>query len=207
MTSIDSYNISDYEKANTLSVLDEEHQLDKSETCYNLDCSSTGPTSSVSTNNTKKEKILTTNDHTSSPAAGKEPIFYNDRQDNHDDVDKNIVLGMERTLFAALNNAWLLAIGGVGLMSVGSGDERATQGGIAMLSSSILTAISAYTMHISRVSQLANGEPFHYWHTVLWAGVVSFLTLTALAMELNFGVLYPYLLREKAVTIVGEQEM
>ena len=42
------------------------------------------------------------------------------------ELDLSLVLGMERTLFAALNNAWLLALGGVGLMSVGNGDRRAT---------------------------------------------------------------------------------
>ena len=49
---------------------------------------------------------------------------------HHNNANASLILGMERTLFAALNNAWLLAIGGIGLMSVGSGDERATLGGM-----------------------------------------------------------------------------
>merc|ERR1740136_543383 len=44
----------------------------------------------------------------------------------------SLILGMERTLFAALNNAWLLAIGGVGLMSVGQ--DRANYVGVVILS-------------------------------------------------------------------------
>mmetsp|Transcript_11927 Transcript_11927/g.17402 ORF Transcript_11927/g.17402 Transcript_11927/m.17402 type:complete len:213 (+) Transcript_11927:63-701(+) len=116
------------------------------------------------------------------------------------DPDASLILGMERTLFAALNNAWLLAIGGVGLMSVGD-DETATQGGIVILIVSILSASIAYAMHFFRVYQVKQQKPFRYYHTLVWAGMISVMTLVTLALELHFGILKPYLLREKSVSI------
>ncbi len=115
----------------------------------------------------------------------------------------SLILGMERTLFGALNNAWLLSVGGIGLMSVGSGDNRATRGGIAILIGGILAACAALFMHNWRVVQLRNNTPFKRIHTVIWASLVVGFTIICLIMELYFGVLYPYLNREAAVTIAG----
>eukprot|EP00588_Corethron_pennatum_P016749 CAMPEP_0194304194 /NCGR_PEP_ID=MMETSP0171-20130528/1981_1 /TAXON_ID=218684 /ORGANISM="Corethron pennatum, Strain L29A3" /LENGTH=305 /DNA_ID=CAMNT_0039055383 /DNA_START=54 /DNA_END=971 /DNA_ORIENTATION=+ len=116
----------------------------------------------------------------------------------------SLILGMERTLFAALNNAWLLAIGGVGLMSVGHGDDRATNGGIVILSIGAVCAGVAYVMHIWRVSQIRASKSFQFSHTIIWATLIAALTIVTLGLELYFGVLYPYLSREKTVTIAND---
>eukprot|EP00588_Corethron_pennatum_P015412 CAMPEP_0194280948 /NCGR_PEP_ID=MMETSP0169-20130528/19285_1 /TAXON_ID=218684 /ORGANISM="Corethron pennatum, Strain L29A3" /LENGTH=271 /DNA_ID=CAMNT_0039025857 /DNA_START=107 /DNA_END=922 /DNA_ORIENTATION=+ len=116
----------------------------------------------------------------------------------------SLILGMERTLFSALNNAWLLAIGGVGLMSVGHGDDRATHGGIFILSIGAVCAGVAYVMHVWRVSQIKASKAFQFSHTVIWATLIASLTIVTLVLELYFGVLYPYLSREKAVTIAND---
>lgn len=117
-----------------------------------------------------------------------------------------VILGMERTLFAALNNAWLIAIGGIGLMSVGDGDRRALHAGIAVLGSSISCAVLAAGLYFYRVYQLTNNRRFSYIHTVIWVSVVGFLTLFTLSLELYFGILNPYLEREKAVKILSDND-
>ena len=119
------------------------------------------------------------------------------------ELDLSLVLGMERTLFAALNNAWLLALGGVGLMSVGNGDKRATWGGVVILMAGIISAMVAFIMHATRINQLANNRTSHYSHSFIWGSLVVFMTLSTLGLELYFGMMYPYLQREKEVTIVG----
>lgn len=122
-------------------------------------------------------------------------------------ADPSVILSLERTLFAALNNAWLLAVGGIGLMSVGHGDYRATHGGIAILVGGIVTALMAYGMHISRVLQLKRNKSFRYYHSVIWASSIACLTIMALLLELHFGIMYPYLQREKTVTIANSNSM
>lgn len=119
-------------------------------------------------------------------------------------VDPSIVLSLERTLFAALNNAWLLAIGGVGLMSVGHGDQNAKNAGIAILVGGIVSALMAFGMHMFRVVQLRKNMSFCYSQSLFWASIIALMTLVTLLLELNFGVMYPYLQREKTVTIAGD---
>ena len=119
------------------------------------------------------------------------------------ELDLSLVLGMERTLFAALNNAWLLALGGVGLMSVGNGDRRATNGGIVILMGGIISAIVAFIMHAVRISELKTQKTSQLSHSIVWATLIASLTLSTLGLELYFGIMYPYLQREKEVTIVG----
>jgi hypothetical protein len=116
--------------------------------------------------------------------------------------DLDLVLAMERTLFAALNNAWLLALGGVGLMSVGNGDARATRGGIVIIVGAIISAIFAMVMHASRIHGVRIDRTTSLCSSVCWSILVVSLTLVALALELNFGIAYPYLEREQEVTIV-----
>ena len=65
--------------------------------------------------------------------------------------DLNIVLAMKRTLFATLNHSWLLALGGVGLTTVGNGDARATRGGAVFIVGAILSAVFAMVIHAIRV--------------------------------------------------------
>ena len=117
----------------------------------------------------------------------------------------SLVLGMERTLFAALNNAWLLSIGGIGLMSVGNDDNRATRGGVFILFARIMCAAMAYMMHIWRISQLRASKQFDFSHTIYWSSTIAALTIVTLSLELYFGILHPYLDREKAVTIANQE--
>ena len=118
-------------------------------------------------------------------------------------LDLPLILGMERTLFAALNNAWLLSLGGIGLMSVGSGDTRATHAGVVIMLGGVVNAFSAFGMHFLRVQQLKHNRPCKYSHTLVWTAMVVMMSIIALILELYFGVLYPYLNREKAVTIIA----
>jgi hypothetical protein len=111
----------------------------------------------------------------------------------------SMILGAERTLFAALNNAWLLAIGGIGLMSVGNDDDRATHGGALILSLAIASTSIAYWMHVWRMNQMRNNTPFQISHTIVWSSVIAALTLATLVLELYFGIMHPYLAREKTV--------
>jgi len=139
------------------------------------------------------------------PIVDAKPVKSGLTLTNRDDLAMaSMILGMERTLFAALNNAWLLAIGGVGLMSVGHGDDRATYGGIVILSLGAVCAGVAYMMHILRVSQIRSFQSFQFSHTVVWASMIASLTIIVLGLELYFGILYPYLSREKTVTIASD---
>jgi hypothetical protein len=119
-------------------------------------------------------------------------------------ADGTLILALERTLFAALNNSWLLALGGVGLMSIGNEDEKALYSGIAILSLSLFTAIYACTMHNFRVHQLRKGKGFSYSQTIMWGGLISVFTLVTLSLELYNGILHPYLKRVGSVTIVNQ---
>ena len=61
--------------------------------------------------------------------------FFQHPESSVSDVEASLSLiaGLERTMFAALNNAWLLVMAGVGLNMVGNNDEGATRSGIAIL--------------------------------------------------------------------------
>lgn len=116
-------------------------------------------------------------------------------------VDGSMILALERTLFAALNNAWLLAIGGVGLMAIGDQDKTANQTGVAILSLSIVTAFYAFVVHNLRVQQLRRGDNFSYIHSVLWGSIIAVFTLLTLGLELYNGILHPYLKRAATVEL------
>ncbi len=45
----------------------------------------------------------------------------------------SLVASLERTLFAGLNNVWLLIMAGIGLMSVGNDDNDAVSSGVYVL--------------------------------------------------------------------------
>ena len=61
----------------------------------------------------------------------------------------------------------------------------------------------AYGMHFLRLKQIVGSKPFSNAHSSLWTMMVAFMTVVALSMEVYFGILYPYLNREKAVTIAS----
>ena len=143
----------------------------------------------------------------SHPSSGEETSLPSSKEHSVEVLKKDetasLILGAERTLFAALNNAWLLAIGGIGLMSVGNDDARATNGGALILSLAIASTSIAYGMHVWRVNQMKNNKPFQLSHTIVWSSVIAALTLATLVLELYFGVMHPYLDREKTVVIAG----
>jgi hypothetical protein len=105
--------------------------------------------------------------------------------------DFALVLGMERTLFAALNNSWLIAVAGIALMSVGK-DDRAIRGGIGIIILSIISVLIAMYMHCVRIWQIRNDKALHFYSTIGWSIGVGILSLIALVLELYFGILYPY---------------
>ena len=105
--------------------------------------------------------------------------------------DFALVLGMERTLFAALNNSWLIAVAGIALMSVGQ-DERATRGGIGIVILSIISVLLALYMHCVRIWQIRNDKALHFYSTIGWSVGVAILSFIALILELYFGIVYPY---------------
>ncbi|GFH45675.1 hypothetical protein CTEN210_02149 [Chaetoceros tenuissimus] len=146
-------------------------------------------------------KTSSQNSYNSSSSNGSSSILRELEINSPDNL--NLVLGMERTLFAALNNSWLLALGGIGLMSVGSGDVRATRAGICILSGGIVSALVAIMMHFVRLRQIQNNRPSRYSHTIIWSSIIALLTIITLALEMYFGILYPYLDRTKAVTITS----
>lgn len=115
--------------------------------------------------------------------------------------DPGLIMGMERTLFRALDNAWIIAITGIGLMSVGA-NESVTNVGAFVVVLSMITAIIAFGMHFYRIALLARFKPFRYFHTILWATILVFITFITMGLELRNGILYPYLDRGKAVTFV-----
>ena len=57
-------------------------------------------------------------------------------------------------------------------------------------------------MHATRITGFSRDRTAGVCGSVLWTFLVVSLTLATLALELNFGITYPYLEREQAVTIV-----
>ena len=120
-------------------------------------------------------------------------------------VDPSVTLSLERTLYASLQHSWLLALGGVGLMSVGEGEKIPTSLGISLIGVSVLSVLGAMMMHYVRLLQIRSGTPFKFWQTALFTSFITICILLTLSLELYFGVLYPYLLRTRSVAIAGEQ--
>eukprot|EP00549_Striatella_unipunctata_P021701 CAMPEP_0118673772 /NCGR_PEP_ID=MMETSP0800-20121206/516_1 /TAXON_ID=210618 ORGANISM="Striatella unipunctata, Strain CCMP2910" /NCGR_SAMPLE_ID=MMETSP0800 /ASSEMBLY_ACC=CAM_ASM_000638 /LENGTH=167 /DNA_ID=CAMNT_0006568889 /DNA_START=132 /DNA_END=635 /DNA_ORIENTATION=+ len=118
----------------------------------------------------------------------------------------DLIMAMERTLFGALNNAWMLAIGGIGLMSVGHGDANATNVGVMTLTGGIVLAIMSFITHVWRAHLLSHNRPLTLSYSVYRASAIVLLVLLALTFELYYGILYPYLDREKAVTVVNDDD-
>jgi len=119
-------------------------------------------------------------------------------------VNANMILGLERTLFAALNNAWLLAMGGVGLMSIGN-DIVPNNAGVAMLTGSIMLSSLAFVFHFHRVRQIKNGITSNWFlHSNTWGATVYLLTLAVLIMEVYYAKKFPYLDRSWAVKVDGK---
>ena len=122
---------------------------------------------------------------------------------NFHQPDPNFILSLERTLFAALNNAWLLAMGGVGLMSVGNNDPIPLFGGIGLVGMAISVTMFALLMHFSRIHQVKTGKTFQYSQTVLWVAFIGIGTLVTMGLTLYYGIVYPFLKRTAAVEVTN----
>eukprot|EP00561_Arcocellulus_cornucervis_P003340 CAMPEP_0185815294 /NCGR_PEP_ID=MMETSP1322-20130828/15502_1 /TAXON_ID=265543 /ORGANISM="Minutocellus polymorphus, Strain RCC2270" /LENGTH=249 /DNA_ID=CAMNT_0028512155 /DNA_START=84 /DNA_END=833 /DNA_ORIENTATION=- len=125
--------------------------------------------------------------------------YYPSKNKGRPVMNLELVLAMERTLFAALNNAWLLTLGGVGLMSVGV--EAATRIGTVVLVGGITAAVAAFITHWARFRCLAQNKSFRASSSVLFVAVFFLLTIATLVLELFYGVQYPYLERAQKVAM------
>lgn len=121
-------------------------------------------------------------------------------------IDPSVTLSLERTLYAALQHSWMLALGGIGLMSVGENKRVPTSLGIMMLTISMISVVGALVMHYIRLFQIKSGTTFKFWQTALFTSLITLCVLITLALELYFGVLYPYLRRAMSVQVENRDE-
>jgi hypothetical protein len=118
-------------------------------------------------------------------------------------INSNLILALERTFFSSLNNAWLLAFGGVGLLCVGK-NEVAIHGGVIMITGSLMLIMLSTMFHFNRARQIENGIDTNWFaQTKVWAAITCGLTLVVLSMEIYFALKFPYLDRTWSVK-VGE---
>ena len=135
--------------------------------------------------------------HSSPPFASSSNLHVNGK--GQQAMSLELVLAMERTLFAALNNAWLLTLGGVGLMSVGV--EAATRIGAVVLAGGVVAAVTAFVIHWMRFRSLLQSKSFRPNSSVVFVAVFFFLTIATLVLELYYGIQYPYLERAQKVAM------
>lgn len=135
--------------------------------------------------------------HSSPPFASSSNLHVNGK--GQQAISLELVLAMERTLFAALNNAWLLTLGGVGLMSVGV--EAATRIGVVVLAGGIVAAVTAFITHWMRFRSLLQSTSFRPNSSVVFVAVFFLLTIATLVLELYYGIQYPYLERAQKVAM------
>jgi hypothetical protein len=116
-----------------------------------------------------------------------------------------LALSMERTLFSALNNAWLLTLGGVGLMSVGVG--AATRIGAVVIAGGIVCALTAFITHWMRFRSLLQSTSFRPNSSLVFVSLFFLLTIATLVLELYYGIQYPYLERAQEVAMSSVREV
>jgi uncharacterized membrane protein YidH (DUF202 family) len=119
---------------------------------------------------------------------------------------ESVMLSLERTFFAAMNNAWLVAMGGIGLMAVPQNDPYSEQIGIAIICVALGYVFLAGTMHAIRLRQLRNGQPFPHTQSLLFTILIGVLVVATVIFQLYYGILYPFLQRAAAVTITNPEE-
>lgn len=117
-----------------------------------------------------------------------------------------VLLSLERTFFAALNTAWLIAMGGIGLLSVGDEEEHSIPIGITVFGVSMACCIVALVMHAIRLHQMQTGQSFPHAQSMIWATVICILLFSTLAFQLYFGILYPFLQRTASVKVANPLE-
>mmetsp|Transcript_43350 Transcript_43350/g.110919 ORF Transcript_43350/g.110919 Transcript_43350/m.110919 type:complete len:234 (+) Transcript_43350:204-905(+) len=127
-------------------------------------------------------------------------------------LDPSLLMGMERTLFSALNVGTLVIIMGLGLMAVGKAAEVGTDPnnqGIFLCSAGIMFCIGSYCMHVWRIHRLLCGKVLARFDSPLWAGALTVLIVFAFIAEVYYALKFPVLERSAAVEImnVGAEEM
>lgn len=119
------------------------------------------------------------------------------------DVDGSLILSMERTVYASLNQAWMLVGCGVGFMSIGaSNDSVPDHLGFLIILFALVFAVGSYLVHVLRLRAFARGDPLTGMVTVVWVGLLVAVIFITLLLELYYAVTYPYLTRAKAVELI-----
>mmetsp|Transcript_4458 Transcript_4458/g.11156 ORF Transcript_4458/g.11156 Transcript_4458/m.11156 type:complete len:259 (+) Transcript_4458:156-932(+) len=120
-------------------------------------------------------------------------------------MDPSLLMGMERTLFSALNVGTLVIIMGLGLMAVGKtevvGTDPNTQG-IFLSTAGIVFCVGSYIMHMWRIHRLICGKVLARFDSQLWAGALTALIVFAFTAEVYYALRYPMLERSAAVEII-----
>ena len=121
------------------------------------------------------------------------------------DIDGSLVLSMERTVYAALNQAWMLILTGIGFMSIGAKNDLIPDYlGAFILVVAIIFAAGSYIVHVCRLHAFSHGSrALSGVVTKVWIGLLVFTIVGALVLELQYAIRYPYLSRAKSVELVG----
>ena len=117
---------------------------------------------------------------------------------------------MERTLYATLNQAWLIVLAGIGFMHIAAtGDNVPNRLGFTLILAGTFLATTSYIIHVRRLQTFTRGEELNRCPTVLFNGIIVAMIFAALMFELCYGVLYPYYGTERAaaVSIHNSHEM
>eukprot|EP00448_Togula_jolla_P035576 CAMPEP_0170621338 /NCGR_PEP_ID=MMETSP0224-20130122/28547_1 /TAXON_ID=285029 /ORGANISM="Togula jolla, Strain CCCM 725" /LENGTH=224 /DNA_ID=CAMNT_0010947589 /DNA_START=47 /DNA_END=721 /DNA_ORIENTATION=+ len=124
-----------------------------------------------------------------------------DSDDN--ELDGSLILSMERTLFSALNMAWTVIFLGIGFLTVGAqNDKLPDKVGVVIIICGVSFAGCSWFVHVARMRSFARGEGLGMNGSAAWTFCLTFLLVVAVAFELHFGLLHPYLKRAKEVNVV-----
>lgn len=115
----------------------------------------------------------------------------------------SLILSLERTLFSALNNAYTITFVGTGLMMVGASNDSIPDSlGIIIVICGLIFACASWVMHYARLMAFQRGASLDAKFSLVWTFFMTFFLFGAVAIELRYGILYPYLKRSKAVEVV-----
>lgn len=116
-------------------------------------------------------------------------------------VDSSLVLGAERTLYAAQQMGWNVIFVGIGLMMVTEADEVPNMAGMASIVGGIAFIFASWLIHLKRLRDFSVHRHVSLVMSGTWTFVCAFLFTIAVGIELYFAVIYPYLMRTKQVEI------
>ena len=117
-------------------------------------------------------------------------------------IDASLLLGMERTLFASLNMAWIVMFVGMGLMMVGAEHETLPdQLGSVTLCCGIVFSFASWCHHAWRIRTLNKGKGLGHRGSLVWTLCLTLLVCTSICFEVYYALRYPYLKRSKVVEL------